>query len=485
MNIAIIDLIIIFISGTLLGGTVIWYLKKPPIPPRVEDLKPMLDQVQQQNFVLQTNIANKDQEIRTLREANTAKQFQPEGFILKPIYDQLQQQNTVLQQNIANKEQEIRALRESIATKAQVISHLEEKLDNQKAEATDLQKHFRTEFSNLVDKVIEEKNQRFATHNQQQIGTILAPLRDQIKGFEDSIEKRFSKETEDRISLRKEIEQLRDLNWQLSQDANNLVTAIKGENKLQGDWGELRLELILEKAGLSKNVHYSTQVTLLDSDGKSKRPDFIIYLPDNRHLIIDSKVSLTDYERYFSATDRETKNRSLKAHIDSVRRHIKDLSSKNYQQLGELNSPDYMLLFIPIEPAFSVALQEDKNLFVEALDKNIVLVTTSTLLATMRTVSHLWKQERQKTSVLEIAKQSGILYDKFVSFVEDLRVVGSRLELAQNSYQDAMNKLSDGQRFGDTLVGRAERIRELGARTSKNLPKDMLEQAAGGEAMDN
>jgi DNA recombination protein RmuC len=483
MSIAMIDILIIFLSGALLGGAVIWYVKKPMAPPENDLLKYQHEQLQLQNNALQTNLSHKDQEIRSLHEAAMAipKVYAPEGQVLKPVHEQIIQQNNLLQTNLSNKENEIRALRESLATKAQIISHLEEKLDGQKQQSGDLQQHFRAEFSSLVDKVIEEKNQRFANQSQQQIGTILAPLREQIKFFEDSIEKRFSKETEDRLSLRKEIEQLRDLNWQLSQDANNLVTAIKGENKLQGDWGELRLELILEKAGLSKNVHYSTQVTLLDADGKSKRPDFIIYLPDNRHLIIDSKVSLTDYERYFSSTDRETRNKALKNHIESVRRHIKDLSSKNYQQLHNLNSPDYMLLFIPIEPAFSVALQEDKTLFMEALDKNIVLVTTSTLLATMRTVSHLWKQERQKTNVLEIAKQSGLLYDKFVSFVEDLRSVGGKLELAQNAYQDAMNKLSDGQRFGDTLVGRSERIRELGAKTSKNLPKDLLEQAAGGE----
>jgi DNA recombination protein RmuC len=484
MGIAMIDILIIFLSGALLGGAVAWYAKKSTIVPQNDTFKHLHEQLQLQNNALQTNISHKDQEIRALREAalyTPATNPVPEAQVLKPVQDQLLQQNAILQNNLSNKENEIRALRESLATKAQIISHLEEKLDGQKQQSGDLQQHFRAEFSSLVDKVIEEKNQRFANQSQQQIGTILAPLREQIKFFEDSIEKRFSKETEDRLSLRKEIEQLRDLNWQLSQDANNLVTAIKGENKLQGDWGELRLELILEKAGLSKNVHYSTQVTLLDADGKSKRPDFIIYLPDNRHLIIDSKVSLTDYERYFSSTDRETRNKALKNHIESVRRHIKDLSSKNYQQLHNLNSPDYMLLFIPIEPAFSVALQEDKTLFMEALDKNIVLVTTSTLLATMRTVSHLWKQERQKTNVLEIAKQSGLLYDKFVSFVEDLRSVGGKLEMAQNAYQDAMNKLSDGQRFGDTLVGRSERIRELGAKNSKNLPKDLLEQAAGGE----
>jgi DNA recombination protein RmuC len=302
-------------------------------------------------------------------------------------------------------------------------------------------------------------------------------LRERIKTFEEGIEKRFLEETRDRISLKKEIEGLRALNQQLSEDANNLASALKGDNKAQGDWGEVQLELLLEKAGLQKNVHFQVQPTFRDENGKAKRPDFIINLPEDKTLIIDSKVSLKAYDRCFSTEDKQERERHLKAHIDSIRRHIRDLSSKNYTNLYQIHTPDYLLLYIPIEPAFALAVQQDPQLFVDALDANVVVVSNSTLLATMRTVSYIWKQEKQKSSVLEIARQSGMLYDKFVNFVDDLKGVGQRIQQAQHAYDDAMNKLVDSKKYGDTLVGRAERIRELGARTSRQLPEDIVEAA--------
>ncbi|MEO1623830.1 MAG: DNA recombination protein RmuC, partial [Bacteroidota bacterium] len=272
-----------------------------------------------------------------------------------------------------------------------------------------------------------------------------------------------------------EIEQLRHLNLQLSQDANNLVSALKGESKTQGDWGEIQLETLLEKAGLHKGIHYQTQLSFRDSNGRQKRPDCIINLPEGKHLVIDSKVSLVAYERYYNCEDEQERLQHLKAHTESLRQHIKDLSSKNYQQLYQIHSPDYLLLFVPIEPAFSLALATDHRLFLDALDKNIVVVTTSTLLATMRTVSFIWKQEKQKKSVLEIARQSGMLYDKFVKFVEDLQAIGQKLDSARLSYDAAMHKLREGRRHGDTLIGRAQKIKELGAKASRSLPNELIE----------
>ncbi|MFT5166973.1 MAG: DNA recombination protein RmuC, partial [Saprospiraceae bacterium] len=224
-----------------------------------------------------------------------------------------------------------------------------------------------------------------------------------------------------------------------------------------------------------KDVHYQTQSSFKDHEGRDKRPDFIINLPESKHLVIDSKVSLVAYERYYNEPEDKKRKKHLKAHVDSVKKHIKDLSSKNYQQLYQINSPDYLLLFVPIEAAFSLAITEEKKIFIDALEKNIVIVTTSTLLATMRTVSYIWKQERQKKSVLEIARQSGLLYDKFCNFVEDLKAIGHKLTSAQSSYHDAMNKLTDGKRMGDTLIGRAEKIKQLGAKTSKQLPKELVD----------
>ncbi|HNE28749.1 MAG TPA: DNA recombination protein RmuC, partial [Saprospiraceae bacterium] len=232
-----------------------------------------------------------------------------------------------------------------------------------------------------------------------------------------------------------------------------------------------------EKAGLVKGIHFLTQHTFRDDDGAAKRPDFIIQLPENRQLIIDAKVSLTAFERFFNENDPSQRDQHLRAHVQSLRSHVENLSRKNYQQLYQINSPDYLLLFVPLESALSTAAQADPRLFTDALERNIVLVTTSSLLATMRTVSHLWKQEKQTRSVLEIARQSGLLYDRFVAFVEDLRAIGSRLTAAQSAYDDAMNKLVNASRHGDTLIGRAEKIRDLGAKASKSLPSDLVEIA--------
>lgn len=399
-----------------------------------------------------------------------------ERFISRDAYLQLQDAYDVMKDDIQYKEQEIRTLNASVAASKVEVQHLEDLVQKHKSETLQTEHRLQAQFENLANRLLEEKSQKFTTHNAQQMEQILLPLRDKIKTFEDSIEKKYLDESRERFSLKKEIEQLRELNQQLSRDAENLVLALKGDNKMQGNWGEFRLELLLEKAGLTKGIHFVSQMVLFDDNNNKKQPDYIVNLPDSKQLVIDSKVSLVAYERYFNEPDEALRRQHLKAHVDSIKAHVKNLSSKNYQQLYQINSPDYLLLFVPIEPAFSLALQEDQDIFTDALEKNIVLVTTSTLLATMRTVSYLWKQDRQKQHVLEIARQSGMLYDKFVDFVEDLRKIGFRLDAARNSYDDAMNKLVDAKRHGDTLIGKAERIRELGARSSKLLPKELIEK---------
>lgn len=405
-----------------------------------------------------------------------------ERYVMKEVHEHLQQEMDLHKDNLVDKEQELRELGKQLSAKEQLVLNYEEKLTTQKEELQHIQSRFKTEFENVANRLLEEKSQKFTQQNQVQLNHILAPLQEKIKVFEAGIEKRYIEETKDKISLKKEIEHLRELNLQLSQDANNLANALKGESKIQGDWGEFQLEMLLEKAGLIKGIHFQTQQSFKDENGKDKRPDFIINLPEKKHLVIDSKVSLVAYEKYFNADKDKKREKHIKAHLDSVRKHIKDLSSKNYQNLYQINSPDYLLLFIPIEPAFSLAVQNDHKLFLDALDRNIVIVTNSTLLATMRTVSYIWKQEKQKRSVLEIARQSGMLYDKFVNFVDDLKAIGNKLDSAQNSYHDALNKLVDSKKFGDTLVGRAEKIKELGAKTSKSLPKELLEIAEENEA---
>ena len=416
-----------------------------------------------------------------LQKGTLSKAEIQEQYVAKAAFNQLQEQADLRQEDLREKEEENRMLSNRLASQEQIIRNMEDRLDSQKKEVEALQERSRLEFENLANRLLEEKSQKFTLQNQEQLNGLLGPLRDKIKTFEEGIERRFLEETKDRVSLKKEIEHLRELNQQLSQDANNLASALKGDNKTQGDWGEIQLELLLEKAGLSKGIHYEAQPSFADEDGRQKRPDFVVNLPDGKQLVLDSKVSLKAYDQFLAANNEADRQRLLKAHVDSIRQHIKNLSSKNYQQLYQIQSPDYLLLFIPIEPAFTLAIQQDNRLFLDALEGHIVIVSTSTLLATMRTVSYIWKQEKQKNSVLEIARQSGMLYDKFVNFVEDLKAIGQRLEQAQGAYHDAMNKLVDSKKYGDTLVGRAERIRGLGARTTKNLPQDLLDSSQEGE----
>ena len=331
-------------------------------------------------------------------------------------------------------------------------------------------------FQRTADKLFEEKARKFSAQNAEQIGHLLTPLRERIQGFEQQVERRFLAETKDRVSLQQEIKRLQQLNVQISTEANNLAGALRGNTKTQGDWGEWQLLTLLEASGLQQGIHFRSQSSFRDENGRQKRPDFIIDLPDDKQLVIDSKVSLTAYERYCACDDQDTNGRRehARAHLTSLRRHVTDLAGKNYTRLYQINSPDYLLLFVPIEPAYGLALSTDSQVFLDALERNIVIVTPSTLLATLRTVNFIWKQEKQKQNVLEIARQSGQMYDKFVSFTEDLKKVGHRLDQAQASWDGAMRKLSTGEKYGATLVGRAERIRKLGVKNKKVLDGGLL-----------
>lgn len=396
-------------------------------------------------------------------------------FVPRVAFDTLQQQNDLLQENFQEKIAAEQALIGQLATERANLAHLRERLQQHEEELLRLQEYSRLTFENIAGRLLEEKSQRFTALNQEKLEQLLQPLRERLTAFESGIERRHQEETRDRISLQKEIEHLRVLNQQLSTDANNLANALKGDNKAQGDWGELQLEVLLERAGLQRGVHFRTQHSFRDESGQLKRPDFVINLPNDKHLVIDCKVSLVAYERYCHCDTDEDRQRHLRAHLDSLRAHLRSLNGKNYQQLYEINSPDYLLLFVPIEPAYLLAVQQDQRLFQDALEQNIVIVTASTLLITMRTVSFIWTQEKQKRSVQEIARLGGLLYDKFCTFAEDLVAVGNRLDGAQQAYQDAMYKLVDGKRRSSTLVGQAERLKELGARTSRHLPRELME----------
>ncbi|NCT10807.1 MAG: DNA recombination protein RmuC [Flavobacteriia bacterium] len=353
------------------------------------------------------------------------------------------------------------------------LENLQTKLLEQKNEVEKLQEKFTKEFENLANKILDEKSTKFTLQNKENMETILNPLQEKIKGFEDKVEKTHKESIDYHAALRQQIVGLKELNQQMSKETLNLTKALKGDSKVQGDWGETQLEILLEKANLVKDIHFTTQGGYRDEEGKLKKPDFIINLPNNRHLIVDSKVSLTAYERYFSAENEEEKAVYLKNHVESMRKHFRDLSEKRYEKLYDINSPDYVLMFVPIEPAYLLALSNNDGLYLEALDKNIVLVSTSTLLATLSTISSMWRQENQKRNVIEIAKQAGALYDQFVNLTEDLIKVGNQLKTVQGTYDVSMKKLTGR----GNLVSKVESIRKLGATTSKILPQNLLDRA--------
>ncbi len=352
--------------------------------------------------------------------------------------------------------------------------NLKEKLDTQKAELEELQKKFTTEFENIATKILEKNSEKFTAANQKNIGEVLNPLKEKILLFEKKVEDTYQKGLKDQTELRAELLKLYDLNNRISEEANNLTKALKGDVKKQGNWGEVVLERILERSGLNEGEQgYQKQFSDTTEDGKRIQPDVVINLPDNKHIIIDSKVSLIAYERAVNAETDEQRQKFVKEHLMSLRTHIKGLSEKHYQTASKLNSPDFVLLFIPIEASFSVAVQEDQELFSYAWDQKVVMVSPSTLLATLRTISSIWQQENQTRNAIEIARQSGALYDKFVGFVSDLDKLGNNLNTTRKTYDDAMSKLKDGR---GNLIRSVENIRKLGAKATKELPRTMLDE---------
>lgn len=362
----------------------------------------------------------------------------------------------------------------NLVKKDAALDHSAEKLKEQADEVSKLQEKFSKDFEILANKILEDKSNKFTEKNKENMELILNPLQEKIQSFEKKVEDTHKESIEKQSALRQQILGLKELNEQMSKDAVNLTKALKGDSKKQGDWGELRLETILEKAGLQKDIHFSTQDGYRDEEEKLKKPDLIINLPDNKHLIIDSKVSLTGYERFFSAENELDEKSGLKKHVQSIQKHIKELGTKNYSDLYGINSPDYVIMFVPIEPALMIALQQDQDLYLQALDKNVVMVSTSTLLATLTTVASIWKQEDQKRNVIEIARQAGALYDKFEGLVQDLIKVGKQLNASQEGYKSAMNKLTEGK---GNLISRVENLKILGAKTKKALPPNLLERA--------
>ncbi len=351
------------------------------------------------------------------------------------------------------------------------FGNLQEKLESQKKEMENLQQKFTTEFENIATKILKQNTVEFSASNQKSITELLSPLKEKIQIFEKKVEDTYEKGLKDQTDLKAELKKLHDLNLKISDEANNLTKALKGDVKKQGNWGEVILERILERSGLTEGREYMKQESVLSENGQRFQPDVVIHLPDSKHIVVDSKVSLVAYERLVNAADEKDRPAFVKEHLLSVRSHIKILSEKHYQHSPNFNSPDFVLLFVPIESSFSIAVQEDQDLFSYAWDNKVVIVSPSTLLATLRTIASIWQQENQTRNALEIARQSGALYDKFVSFISDMESIGKSLESTRKTYDQATNKLYSGS---GNLVKRAENIRKLGAKTTKELPPEMI-----------
>ncbi len=351
--------------------------------------------------------------------------------------------------------------------------HLQQRLEEEKQQLENIQEKFKKDFELLAQGILKQNTREFNETSQRQMEGILNPLKEKIIDFEKKVEETYQKGKIDQTVLKEELKRLQEMNTKLGEEAGNLTRALKSDSKKQGNWGEVVLERILERSGLIKNEEYFLQQTATGEDGKIYRPDVLIKLPEDKHLVIDSKVSLTAFEKYISAEENDKKEAALKQHLNSIKNHVKELSEKNYDHLAALNTPDFVLMFMPVEPAFGVAVQSDPELFNFAWEKRIIIVSPTTLLATLRTVASIWRHERQTRNALEIAKQGGKLYDKFEGFLKDLEKVGVNLDRAKEAYGDAHKKLISGR---GNLVGQVEKLKELGAKATKTLDKKYLEE---------
>lgn len=385
-------------------------------------------------------------------------------------------------EDISYEKERIRDEKDSLAiqlSKKEVdFENLWERHKEQKAEVEQLQVKFTKEFENLANKILEEKSNKFTEQNRENMKNILSPLQDKIQLFEKKVEDTHKESIDYHAALRQQILGLREMNIQMSKETINLTKALKGDSKMQGNWGELVLERVLEKSGLEKGREYEVQQAFTTEEGNRVFPDVVINLPDGKKMIVDSKVSLTAYEKYSNEEDDTIRASWLKEHLNSIKRHVEQLGNKNYHDLYHIESPDFVLLFIPIEPAFAVALNEDNGLYNKAFEKNIVIVTPSTLLATLRTIDSMWTNQKQQENALEIARQAGALYDKFEGFVNDLLKIGKKIDESKTEYTAAMNKLVDGK---GNLITSVEKLKKMGAKAKKALPESIINRAEKDE----
>ncbi|SFZ92494.1 DNA recombination protein RmuC [Flaviramulus basaltis] len=390
------------------------------------------------------------------------------------------QQLTELKDNVSKIEKEREEIRREkeflnseLARKNTEYENLQQQSLKRDAEIEERQEQLRKDFELLATRILDEKSEKFTLQNKENIKNILTPLQEKIKTFEDKVDLTQKESISMHSALKEQLLGLKDLNQQMTKETTNLTRALKGDSKMQGNWGELVLERVLEKSGLEKDREYFVQQSFSLENGSRVLPDVVLHLPDGKKMIIDSKVSLTDYERLVNADD-DDKPQHLKAHVNSIRKHVDQLSEKNYQDLYDIESPDFVLMFIPIEPAFAVVVNEDNSIYNRAFEKNIVIVTPSTLLATLRTIDSMWNNEKQQQNAIEIARQAGALYDKFEGLVSDLTGVGKKIDGAKSDYSAAMNKLVEGK---GNLITSVEKLKKMGAKAKKALPEAIIKRA--------
>lgn len=419
------------------------------------------------------------------KAASEKKVFEERNNSLLSQIEQLKQQSQNEQLGIEKQLVQAHAERDSLRQAKDALTvqltkketdfdNLFERMREQRKETEDLREKFTKEFENLANKILEEKSNKFTEQNKENLKNILSPLQEKIHLFEKKVEDTHKESIDYHAALREHISGLKMMNEQMSRETLNLTRALKGDAKMQGNWGELILERVLEKSGLEKGREYYVQQSHTNDEGSRILPDVVINLPDGKKMIVDSKVSLVAYERFINEEDDVLKAVHLKEHCNSIRRHIDQLSEKNYHDLYKIESPDFVLLFIPMEPAFASALNEDTTLYSKAFERNIVIVTPSTLLATLRTIDSMWTNQKQQENAYEIARQAGALYDKFEGFVGDLTKVGNKMKDAQSEYQNAMGKLVDGR---GNIITSIEKLKKMGAKAKKSLPENILSRA--------
>ena len=381
-------------------------------------------------------------------------------------------QLTELKKEIELERAKVLDLTNSLASTEADFTNLEEKVDERKLEMAELQERFASQFKNLANDIFEEKSKKFTDQNKSNIFDLLKPLGEKIVDFEKRVEETHRDTISRNSALREQLENLQRLNVQMTQEAENLTRALKGDSQAQGAWGEFILESILEKSGLEKDREYTVQESFTTAEGRL-RPDVIIRLPENRHVVIDSKVSLKAYNNFVNSTTEEEKVIALKAHLLSIRQHMKGLNEKNYQNISD-QGLDFVIMFIPIEPAYILAIQSEKRLYEEALEKRIVFVSPTLLIPSLQLIKNVWKQEYQNRNVIEIANKAGDLYDKFVGFTEDLLNLGRQLDSSKKFYTESMNKLAAGS---GNLVRRVEELKKLGAKANKTIDQKLLSRS--------